>query len=1225
MHNRPQKPHWLSPIFDSILRVYCSLIFAAMPIYASHAQIDDVAASLSESLEATSTIISEPFDVDTPITSEQRFDFNDTYTINLELSLAGSVEVNPSDGDEIIIRLEKRGRGAHEDDVGKYFGGVELSASKTDNVLKLVPRLPAATDSKAELTRLDCFVETPPDVSLKIRTQNGDIRVNRIRGDIELKAAIGEIRLNETMGGYQVYSGEGDINCEIFLTNRTNQFETASGKINLVVLDEIAAPTNVTAMGGGITLRLPNSFQAEVEIQTKNQDPRAVSINMPVEVESSFEGDSLHGWINGGGPLFQLTADDKIAVLPLKTTPVDDESSAESADSQDEINGAQLVPKALLSPAIDGNLFEKAWSKAVALQPFYIADGSEEADEPTQAFLMWDEQHLYIGIKVYSDEMGQLHVSQTKTGSTVWHDDSIEILADPNPETQLYYHLIVNPIGATFSQMVRTDYQPNYLFAPTVTEPLDNRKRITEAKRLGNTEVKQNQNQKDHSPYLDVAQVEIETQITSRYWSIEIALMRDFLETELTGNWRLNLHRRAQKKREFSYWMPTYDTETPWWPHHRDRMGRLQFSTANDEPALFGIEEQLEIGGIEIKGNNTIPTPEIVQQIPFQIGEIITSSQLSWLVDELGEHPWFRKARLDTVMLDAHNGESDVNLPETDADSSVELTQPGPDVDVTMNVHNISPSLRLALRIHITEFPTLTHERLDIKGNKHFKSGMLLKWFGLNRGRASIEDLNAKSQLIAKLYRNHGYELIRIEENFTSHGLELAIDEGRLDEIRFTGNKRIKYHELTQMLNIRAGDTHNSLQTQKKISRMREKLVKHNAIFKDVRDWQVQREKGKKVLFINIEEHPPIRYYAFPRVGFNRVHGLILGGSGEVSTEAYVKGQIFGGASIGLSSSIEDYQLGAEKQWFGAHELRLGGTWYKLTGVVHSSSTHVEEGTLSSAIFGTSLVDFYKRQGYQTWLAQKLTAASEIALSFTDEQHEKLFTVTDWSLYSRDRPKRGNARIDEGKARSFKFSYHYDTRDHKFYIKRPFMSIPWPSEHTTRGWRSSFSVEYSSHRFNSDFDFTLYRFEVARYNRLPNGHNLDFRVMGGLSNSPLPRQRLLYANLNSILRGFGFNRFIGDNMLALNVEYKVARRLEHIGKGKAVNGAVSIFLDVGDTWFYHERFSLVRANASAGMGFSLFTDAIPYGGVPDTLRFEIVRALERRQITNYILRLSRNF
>ena len=1225
MYINPHESHKLSAMFIAVLRVYYCLAFAALPMYASHAQIEEVTAPFSESLEEATARISEPLDLDTPITSEQRFKFDKIYKINLELSLVGSVQVNAVDRDEITVQLEKRGRGADEDSLRGYLGGVELSASRSDNVLTLVPRLPAASDSNAELTRLDCIVETPPDVSLKIRTQNGDIRVSRIRGDIDVKAAIGEIRLNETMGGYQVYSGEGNIHGEILLTNQLNQIETKLGEINLVVLDEIAAPTNLTAMGGAITLRLPNTFQAEVEIQTTSQDPRAVSINLPVEIESSFENDSLHGWINGGGQLLQLTARDKIEILPLESTSVDDKTPAESAKPQSEINGVQLVPEALHSPVIDGNLFERAWSKAVPLHPFYNADGSAEADEPTQAFLMWDEQRLFIGIKVYSDEMGQLHVSQTETGSTVWQDDSIEILVDPNPETKLYYHLIVNPIGAIFSQLVRTDYPPDYRFAPTVTDPVDNRKRISEAKSSRSEEVKQNQNQMDRTPDHDAAKVEIETQITSRYWSIEIALMRDFLEPEVTGDWRLNLHRRAHKSRESSYWMPTYDKETPWWPHYRDQMGRLRFTAASEESTIFGIEEQLEIGEIEIKGNREIPTLEIIQQLPIKMGSVITSSQLSWLVDELGEHPWFRKARLDTVPLDAADDESDVNAPETDANTSAGMTQPETDVDTIVDGRDLAPPLRLSLRIHVTESPSHVLEKINIKGNRHLKSGMLRKWFGLNRGRITIEDIDAKSQLIANLYRNHGYELVRTEGRFSPRRLELIIDEGRLDEVRFTGNRRIKYREMTQMLGLKAGDTYNRLHTQREISRMHEILARHYAIFKDVRDWKAMREYGRAVLIINIEEHPPIRYYALPRIGFHRVHGPIVGGSGVVSTNAYVQGRISGGASRGLSSSITNYQVGAETSWFDTREIHLGGTWYKLTGVVHSASTYVGEGILSSAILGTSLVDFYQRQGYQTWMTQKLSTSSEIAVSFTDEQHETLFTVTDWSLLSRDIPKRGNARIDEGTARSIEFLYHFDTRDYKLNIRRPFMSIPWPSEHTTRGWRSSFSVEYSSHRFNSDFDFTLYRFEIARYNRLPNGHYLDFRVMGALSDSPLPRQRLIYANLNNILRGFRYNRFIGDNMLALNVEYRVVQRLAHIGKGEALNGAVSIFVDAGDVWFNHKRFNLTHARASVGMGFSLFTNAMPYDGAPDTLRLEIVRALERRQVLRYILRLSRDF
>ena len=159
-------------------------------------------------------------------------------------------------------------------------------------------------------------------------------------------------------------------------------------------------------------------------------------------------------------------------------------------------------------------------------------------------------------------------------------------------------------------------------------------------------------------------------------------------------------------------------------------------------------------------------------------------------------------------------------------------------------------------------------EILELKGNTQFPSAVLGKWFGLNRRRISIGDLNAKTQLITKLYKNHGYELARTEKRLTTRGLELIIEEGRLNEVRFTGNKRIKQHELAHSLRLQAGDVYNSLKTETQIARMREELAKHNAIFKDVRDWQARREARSNVLIIAVEEHSPVRYYAVPRVGF---------------------------------------------------------------------------------------------------------------------------------------------------------------------------------------------------------------------------------------------------------------------------------------------------------------------------------------------------------------------
>ncbi len=1211
-------------MFSLILRVYCCLLLAAIPIFTSQARTNDMAASPPDSPEAAATIPPAVLNVETSIASEKRINFDNIYAIGLELPLAGSVEVNTVNGDEIIVRLEKRGSGSDEHSVRTYLEAVELSVAKTEDRLTLAPRLPSALISGAELSRLDCFIETPPDVSLNIRTQNGDIRVSRVRGNIELEAAIGAIRLTETMGRYKVHSGEGHIHGEILLTDGENRFETALGAINLVVLDEIAAPTNLTAAGGGITLRLSKSIQAEVEIQTESRDPSAISINLPVEVESSFEGDSLHGWINGGGALFELNAADKIEILPLEAASPEDETSVEPARVQIDENRAQPVPEALQPPVIDGNLFEKTWSKAAALSPFYSADGETQPDEPTQAFLMWDEQHLYIGIKAYSDEMGRLHISQTETGSAVWKDDSIEILVDPNPETDLYYHFVVNPIGTLFHQIVKGNYPPDYRFAPTVAKHENSAKSESEAKIGQSSYQKKNRDRIGVDSNPDTAQVKIGTQITSRYWSVEMALRRDVLEPELTGDWRLNLHRKARKNGEFSYWMPTYDTETPWWPHYRDQMRRLHFISANEESGLFEIEDELKIGRIGVKGNRDVPTSEIVRQIPFQIGEVITSSQLSWLASELGEHAWLRKARLDTVLFDATNGKENMNPPETEVDTPPEPALPKTEVDAGMGGHNTALPLKVVLRIHVTEFPSVVHEKFDLKGNTHFQSAALRKWFGLTHGRTPIEDLNAKSQLITELYRNHGYELARTEEALTPPRLALVIDEGRLDEVRFTGTNRLKRRELAQGFGLQVGDVYNRAQCRRQIDLWRAELAKRNAIFHDIQDWRARREDGKNVLIIDVEEHPPVHLRVLPRLGFNRVHGFILGGSGEVSSEQYVRGRAFGGASIGLSSSIKNYQIGAEKAWFDARKLRIGGSWHKQTGAVHNASTYIGEGSLS-AILNQALLDYYQRRGYEIWMDQKLTPSTNITLQFTDERHENLWNSTDWSLIGSGVPKRGNSRIDEGEARTLEIAYHIDSRDRRSYAKKGFKLAPLPSEYTTSGWRGAFSVEYSGKRLNSDFDFTLYRFEVARYNRLWDGHNLDFRLVGGFSDTPLPRQRLLYAHGVNVLHGYKRERFIGDNMLALSVEYRVVGELARSPKGETVNGAVSVFLDAGDAWFNHERFNLTHTKASIGIGFSLFTDAIRYVAVPDALHVEIVRAVEAGHRANYLLRLGRRF
>ena len=95
--------------------------------------------------------------------------------------------------------------------------------------------------------------------------------------------------------------------------------------------------------------------------------------------------------------------------------------------------------------------------------PFYGVDAITQPNKPTQGFLLWDEQYLYIGARVYDPQMKRVQITQTNPDSAVWLDDTLEILVDPNPKTPTYHHLVINPIGTVFDQHIKADYPLDHL------------------------------------------------------------------------------------------------------------------------------------------------------------------------------------------------------------------------------------------------------------------------------------------------------------------------------------------------------------------------------------------------------------------------------------------------------------------------------------------------------------------------------------------------------------------------------------------------------------------------------------------------------------------------------------------------------------------------------------------------------------------------------------------
>ena len=1132
----------------------------------------------TEAEEAVTPVVSGQNPPQYRSTSEQQISYDDVYGLELTLPFAGSVELNTTAKDEITVKLEKHGTGADESVVQTYLDTVQLELSTKDDLLLLTPRLPESSDSDAQLTRLDCFIETPRDLTLKIKTKSGDIRIQGIRGNMILTTTVGNVHLDEVMGAYQVSTQEGRIYGKILLTGGANTFETQSGAIDLVVLDEIAAKMTLQTSDGAISLRLPESYPADLEIQIEKEDARAITIDLPVELETAYVGDVVHGWINGGGPLIKMSASQGITILPAQSVSTEsetDESEVEVDDLyiEDDLTPPPTVnvPRAPVQPVIDGNLFEKAWARSEPLSPFSMADATTLPNEPTQAFLLWDERYLYIGARIYDSQMKQVQITQTNPDSSVWLDDTLEILVDPNPATPTYHHLVINPVGTVFDQHIEANY------------PLDPDFE-TAYKRIA-------------KPDWD-SRAQVKTQITPTFWSVEVALPRDALEPTSLKHWRFNLHRKIQgdftesssKPTEYSYWSPTYDEIQPWWPHWSDRLGTIRLTEKENSEFTQSFEfvEQFSLTTIEVEGNSDIPTSELLEKIPFQPGDIISSDELSWLSREFEALDWFSDVRIGTSQI-----------------IEEEVVEEGDEPPAI-------PIFKVNLHIHVTEAPTGVVEHLNIHRNRYFISPFLRAAFGLKQGRISIEELNTKCQLIEGLYRNHGYDLAQVTHQFSGTRLLIDIDEGHLDDIRFSGNRRVTLTELVDALGFKQGDAYSKQIGTTRLNQMRTKLNKNSLYFKSIKSWEVKREGDRNVLAIEVEERSRLKVDWRPFLDFNRVHGLILGGGAGISTRE-ADAQTYGEVSNGLSSKIWNYRLGAEKTWFDRHALTIGGSVYQQTDANRYAGWSQGGEFLGAFFLGSVSLDYYQRKGYRTQVRGELTRSMAITLEFTDEDHELLFKSTDWSFLNKNTPKRGNLRIDEGHLRSVTVGYNFNGL--KAAGRQTQNS---PAKH---GWRGNFSLEYANKRLNSDFDFNLYHITIVRYNQLLSNHNLDFRLEGAFSDRPLPRQRLLYLGGVGTLHGYDFKEFVGDNTLLFNVEYRVHfGKIRYLDESEGPLGVVTAFLDTGGAWFYDEAPKFDRFNASVGVGLSLFI-----GDPSFVLGFEIARALRKERNFVPILLLSRRF
>jgi predicted phosphodiesterase len=102
------------------------------------------------------------------------------------------------------------------------------------------------------------------------------------------------------------------------------------------------------------------------------------------------------------------------------------------------------------TPTIDGKLDENCWSRMV--HGLYGYEGALIVSDSTQVFFAHDDKNLYIAANCLESAMDSLTASVTERDGSVFGDDCVGFMIQPDPSIPQAFQIYVNSIGTVFDQ-----------------------------------------------------------------------------------------------------------------------------------------------------------------------------------------------------------------------------------------------------------------------------------------------------------------------------------------------------------------------------------------------------------------------------------------------------------------------------------------------------------------------------------------------------------------------------------------------------------------------------------------------------------------------------------------------------------------------------------------------------------------------------------------------------
>lgn len=105
--------------------------------------------------------------------------------------------------------------------------------------------------------------------------------------------------------------------------------------------------------------------------------------------------------------------------------------------------------RAATPPVIDGRLDDPIWANAAMVEDLHEIKPDEftEPSEKTLVYLLYDDEALYVGARLYDREPREVRASVMRQGASVVPDDTFVVMLDPFDRGRSGYIFEVNPNG----------------------------------------------------------------------------------------------------------------------------------------------------------------------------------------------------------------------------------------------------------------------------------------------------------------------------------------------------------------------------------------------------------------------------------------------------------------------------------------------------------------------------------------------------------------------------------------------------------------------------------------------------------------------------------------------------------------------------------------------------------------------------------------------------------